>query len=271
MSEFPHLLSPLRLGAIEVRNRILVSAHVPGFAEHNKPGEKYIAYHSTYARNGVGLQITGGTPIHASGLLGVSGDGLWNLDEDIVPGYRALSEAVHREGGCILAQLAHSAGTVLINQPGLASWSASAIRSETTGNISHAMSVAEIHEVLDAYGAGAGRVAAGNLDGVEILGAFGFLPQAFLSPLTNHRRDEYGGSLQNRMRFLFEVVTVVRAALGAKRILGLRIPGDEYQHHPYGSIQTLGAYAGGARAVRSPGGRNPQGGRYACFCRWPDN
>ena len=118
MTAFKHLLSPLRIGPIEVRNRVLVSAHVSGFARDNKPGEQYIAYHRNYAHNGVGLQITGGTPVHESGLLGVGPDGLWNLDESIVPGYRALSEAVHTEGGRILAQLAHSAGTVLINQPG---------------------------------------------------------------------------------------------------------------------------------------------------------
>ncbi len=229
MNKFPHLLSPLQIGKTEVRNRILVSAHVPGFAENNKPGERYIAYHRTYARNGVGLQITGGTPVHESGLLGVGSDALWNLDDSIVPGYAALSAAVHQEGGCILAQLAHSAGTVLINQPGRESWAASATRSETTGNIAHAMSIAEIDEVIEAFAAAAGRAVAGNMDGVEILGAFGYLPQAFLSPLTNHRDDRYGGSLENRMRFVLELLESVRATIGSDRILGLRIPGDELE------------------------------------------
>jgi 2,4-dienoyl-CoA reductase-like NADH-dependent reductase (Old Yellow Enzyme family) len=229
VSSFSHLLSPLKIGPFQVRNRILVSAHVPGFAVDNKPGQKYIDYHRNYARNGVGLQITGGTPVHESGLLGVSGDGLRNLDDSILPGYQALAEAVHAEGGRMLAQLAHSAGTVLINQPGRASWSASAIRSESTGNISHQMSIAEIHEVIEAYAAGASRVVTGNLDGVEILSAFGFLPQAFLSPLTNHRKDRYGGGLKNRMRFVLELLEAVRGVMGDDRILGIRIPGDEYE------------------------------------------
>ncbi len=229
MSDYPHLLSPLALGRIELRNRILVSAHVPGFAEDNKPGKKYVAYHEAYARSGVGLQITGGTPVHPSGLLGTGGDALWNLDDDILPGYRALGEAVHAAGGRILAQLAHSGGTVLINQSGRASWSASAIRSETTGNISHQMTHAEIDEVISAFAAGAARVREAGLDGVEILGAFGFLPQAFLSPLTNLRQDEYGGDLENRLRFTLELLGAVRAALGAEPILGIRIPGDEFE------------------------------------------
>ena len=227
--EFKHLLSPLKIGNKTVRNRILVSAHVPGFAEQNKPGEKYIAYHQTYAKAGVGLQVTGGTPVHESGLLSITSDGLWNLDDSIIPGYQALSTAVQAEGGVILAQLAHSAGTVLINQPGRESWAPSPVRSLTTGNIAHEMSHAEILEVIAAFEAAAFRVAKGNMDGVEILGAFGFLPQAFLSPLTNWRTDEYGGKLENRLRFLLDVLSVVRKSIGPDRILGIRIPGDEFE------------------------------------------
>ena len=229
MTQFPNLLSPLKIGKSNVRNRILISAHVPGFADNHIPGDKYIAYHRTYARSGVGLQITGGTPVHESGLLSTNTDALRSLNDDIIPGYQRLSDAVHEEGGCILAQLAHSAGTVLINQPNRASWSASAIRSETTGNISHAMSTDEIEEVKNAFAAAAKRTDSGNMDGVEILGAFGFLPQAFLSPLTNFRDDEYGGSLENRMRFIVELLQVIREALGPDRILGLRLPGDEFE------------------------------------------
>ena len=229
MTNFEHLLSPIQLGSIQVRNRVLVSAHVPGFAEDNKPGEKYIDYQRQYAVGGVGLQITGGTPIHPSGMLSLNADGLWNLDDSIIPGYQKLSAAIHQEGGRILAQLAHSAGTVLIHAPGKQSWSASAIRSETTGNISHEMTLWEIEEVIEAYARGAERAAKGALDGVEILSAFGFLPQAFLSPMTNHRQDQYGGSLENRMRFLIEVLTAVRQVLGSEKILGVRLPGDEYE------------------------------------------
>ena len=229
MAEFPHLLSPLNLGPLTVRNRVLVSAHVSGFAEDNRPGREYIEYQRQYARGGVGLQITGGTPVHRSGMLSMSQDGLWNLDDRIVPGYQKLSAAVHSEGGRILAQLAHSAGTVRINQPAFESWSASPVLSPATGNISHAMTVGEIQEVINAFAAAAVRVKQGGLDGVEILGAFGFLPQAFLSPLTNWRTDQYGGGLDNRMRFLVELLEAVREASGDDRILGIRLPGDEYE------------------------------------------
>ena len=226
---FIHLLSPLKIGSIETRNRVLVSAHVPGLAKDNKPGADYINYHRNYARAGVGLQITGGTPIHRSGMLSLGSDGLWNLDDSIIPGYQALALAVHEQGGRILAQLAHSAGTVLIQQPMMANWAASATCSAVTGGISHAMNTEEIQEVLQAYRDGAKRVIQGNLDGIEILAAFGFLPHAFLSPLTNLRKDKYGGSLENRMRFTIELLSMVREEIGPKPILGVRIPGDEFE------------------------------------------
>ncbi len=228
MPNYPNLLSPLNIGSIEVRNRVLVSAHVPGFADDYLPGDRYIAYQRERAAGGVGLQITGGTPVHKSGLLSTNKDSLHNLSDDIVPGYQKLARAVHAEGGRILAQLAHSGGTTLINEPGLESWAPSPIRSEITGGIAHEMSVAEIREIIDAFGNGALRVAQGQMDGVEILAAFGFLPQAFMSPLTNWRKDHYGGSIDNRLRFLIEVLEVVRHAIGPDRILGVRIPGDEF-------------------------------------------
>ncbi len=224
---FAHTLSPITLGEVELRNRIFVSAHVPGFAVDNKPGEKYIAYHRARAAGGAAIQFTGCTPIHRSGMLSLTNDALWNLDDSIIPGYRALSEAVHAEGGRIMAQIGHSGGTVLINQPGYESWSASPVRSEITGAVSHEMSTREIGEVIDAFADGAARAASGGMDGVEILAAFGYLPQAFFSPLTNHRKDHYGGSFENRMRFLLEVIEAVRERLGTSRILGVRIPGDE--------------------------------------------
>ena len=230
---YSHLLSPLDIshpgGVRTIRNRVLVSAHVPGFADNNKPGQDYISYHRRYAQEGVGLQITGGTPVHRSGMLGLTSDALWNLDDSIVPGYAKLADAVHEHGGCMLAQLAHSAGTVNIQSPGYSTWSASAVRSAISGHVSHAMSLDEIAEVIDAYVAAARRVRESGLDGVEILGAFGFLPQAFLSPLSNARTDQYGGSFENRQRFLIELLHSVRQAIGPDLLLGVRLPGDEFE------------------------------------------
>jgi NADPH-dependent 2,4-dienoyl-CoA reductase/sulfur reductase-like enzyme len=90
------------------------------------------------------------------------------------------------------------------------------------------MTIAEIKEVVDAFGAAAGRVKAGGMDGVEILGAFGLLIAAFMSPYSNKRTDRYGGSVENRLRLAIEVSEAVRGTSGRDRIVGMRIPGDEY-------------------------------------------
>ena len=225
---FPHLLSPIRIGPRRLRCRVLVTAHEIRLGDGRVPGPRYAAYHRARARGGAGLQITGCTAIHHTGGLG-SGGALANVDDSIIDGYRMLSGAVHDEGGVILAQLGHSAATTHATEPGAPVWAPSAVAGELMrrGQRAHAMSVDEIAEIVAAFGAGAERCREGGMDGVEILAAFGFLVAAFLSPLANRRTDEYGGSLENRMRFCREVISAVRDAAGPDGIVGLRIPGDE--------------------------------------------
>ena len=225
---FPHLLSPIRIGPKRLRCRVLVTAHEIRLGDGRIPGPRYAAYHQARARGGAGLQITGCTAIHHTGGLG-SGGALANVDDSIVDGYRTLSGAVHEEGGVILAQLGHSAATTHATEPGAPVWAPSAVAGELMrrGQRAHAMSAGEIAEIVAAFGAAAERSRKGGMDGVEILAAFGFLVAAFLSPVANRRTDDYGGSLENRMRFCREVVSAVRDAVGPDGIVGLRIPGDE--------------------------------------------
>ena len=225
---FPYLLSPIQIGRRRLRCRVLVTAHEIRLGDGRIPGPRYAAYHRARARGGAGLQITGCTAVHHTGGLG-SGGALANVDDSIIDGYRVLSGAVHEEGGVILAQLGHSAATTHATEPGAPVWAPSAVAGELMrrGQRAHAMSVGEIAEIVDAFGAAAERCRRGGMDGVEILAAFGFLAAAFLSPVANRRTDHYGGSLENRMRFCREVVSAVRDAVGPDGIMGLRIPGDE--------------------------------------------
>ncbi|MEZ5774207.1 MAG: FAD-dependent oxidoreductase [Hyphomicrobiaceae bacterium] len=223
---FKHLLSPLRIGPKTVRNRVLVTAHVPRLAENGAPGEHYVAYHRARAKGGVGMQITGATPVHISSALG-SLSALSNLDDTIIPGYRKLARAVHEEGGTMLAQLAHYGATVEGADIGRPAWAPSEVASEIVRQVPHQMTEAEIAEVVAAFGSAAARVKEGEMDGVEILGAFGLLIASFLSPYSNKRTDRYGGSTENRARFAIEVATAVREAVGPGLIVGMRIPGDE--------------------------------------------
>ncbi len=225
-ADFPNLLKPLRVGPKTVRNRVLVTGHVPRLAENNLPSDRYIAYHRARARGGAGLQITGAQGVHPTGTLGTAYS-LQNLDDRIIPGYGRLAEAVHEEGGMILAQLAHSAATVKVSDIGRPLWAPSPVQSELARETPHEMTVEEIAEMTAAFAAATGRAREGGLDGVELLSAFGFLIAAFLSPLSNRRTDAYGGTLQNRMRFALEIIDATRQSLGPDLILGMRIPGDE--------------------------------------------
>ena len=225
---FPHLLSPIQVGPRRLRCRVLVTAHEIRLGDDGIPGPRYTAYHRARARGGAGLQITGCTAVHHTGGLGSEGT-LANVDDSIIDGYRMLAGAVHHEGGVILAQLGHSAATTHSTDPGAPVWAPSAVTGHLMrhGQRAHAMSIGEIEEIVEAFGAAAERCRKGGMDGVEILAAFGFLVAAFLSPIANQRSDRYGGSLENRMRFCREVVSAVRDGMGRDGIVGLRIPGDE--------------------------------------------
>lgn len=226
-SRFPHLLSPLQVGGVTLRNRVLVTAHVPGIEQDGLVSDGYIAYQQARARGGAGLQISGSTQVHSTGSVG-AGRSLNNTKPQIVEGYRKLAKAIRVEGGRFLVQLGHSTATVNDQAPGRPLIAPSPIPSQILKETPEEMTKAKIDEVVEAYAVSALRVAAGGLDGVEILAAFGQLPAAFLSPLTNTRKDEYGGSLENRLRFLLEVVAAIREKAGDDLVVGVRLPGDEF-------------------------------------------
>lgn len=223
---FEHLLSPIRIGPRTIRNRMLITGHVPGLAEHGAPGPREIAYQRERAFGGAGLQITGATPVHASSLNEEAASH-FNVDDRIIPAYRNLADAVHAEGGTILAQLAHYGGAMVSHEAGRPIWAPSPVAADLMRQVPHEMTAAEIDDVVRAFAAAAVRVREGGLDGIEIQGAYGLLLAAFLSPRSNTRSDRYGGSLENRLRFTLEVTEAVREAAGPDLIVGIRIPGDE--------------------------------------------
>ncbi|MGI9405672.1 MAG: hypothetical protein ACR2O4_04820, partial [Hyphomicrobiaceae bacterium] len=224
--EFEHPLSPVQVGPFRLRNRVLVTAHVPGLEQGGIASEAFIAYQQARARGGAALQISGSSAVHWSGSVG-TGRGLDCTADGTVGAYRQLADAIHSENGRFLVQLGHSAAAVNIADAGKPLWAPSAVSSEIHREMPKTMTQADIAEVVEAHGAATKRVREGRLDGVEILAAFGFLVSAFLSPYSNRRDDDYGGSLQNRMRFALEVIDAVREAAGPDLIIGMRIPGEE--------------------------------------------
>ena len=217
------LFEPIRVGSQVLRARVFASAHQPGLADDGAPGDRYIAYHRARARSGFAMQITGATPVVPSNLW----DPRWmlvNRDESIVPGYQRLAEAVHEEGGRMLAQLMHP-GAGEIGMPDIVS--ASVFSGEMTRQPARAITAAEMEEVVERYREAADRCRRGDLDGVEIPIAWGYLLGSFVSPLMNHRDDEYAGTLENRLRFPLRVLAAVREAVGEDRLVGVRLVGDE--------------------------------------------
>ncbi len=213
---------PLQVGPQTLRGRVYVPAHQPGLAEDGRPGDRYIAYQRARARAGAAMQVTGATPILPSKEW--SDICLWNIDESIVPGYQRLADAVHAEGGKMLAQLAHPGPTEFAGAEVLGP---SRDFSEVSRQVAVAASPGQLDRITGLYAAAAERCARGGLDGIEISMAHGLLLAAFLSPLTNHRDDEYGGTFERRLAYPIAVLDAVRAAIPPELILGIRLGVDD--------------------------------------------
>jgi 2,4-dienoyl-CoA reductase (NADPH2) len=220
---FPHLFAPFRLGEVTLRNRAAISAHFAGWwVDRGLPSDEFVAYLEERAKGGVGLFVIGATsPERGSGWME-------SLDERIVPRYRALVEAGHRHGTAVFAQLCHPGFRPLPGTPVVAPAPAAA----ETGPVyrppgRHEPSLERIRELVAAFGAAAGRAARGGVDGVELHAHESFLHAQFLNPLWNTRQDQYGGSLENRLRFLVETLEAMRAAIGPRRPLGIRLKLDD--------------------------------------------
>ncbi|MFF1830641.1 NAD(P)-binding protein [Paenarthrobacter sp. NPDC058040] len=213
---------PIVIGPHELRGRIYLPAHQPGLADGGKPGERYIAYHRERARSGVAMQVTGATPIVPSSEW--SDICLWNIDDSIIPGYRKLAAAVRAEGGRMLAQLAHP-GPTETEGPGVIGPSRDL--SEVSRQVAVPATEAQLAEIVEQYAAAADRCRRGQLDGVEISMAHGLLLASFISPLTNHRTDRFGGDLEGRLTFPIQVLDAVREAIGTEMILGIRLGVDD--------------------------------------------
>src|SRR5271163_341070 len=180
---FPEVGRELQIRGKQLRSRVFLPGHQPGLAENGLPGERYIAYHRRRARAGLGMQITGATPVIWSDVW-ADGLTLVNIDDRIVPGYRRLTAAVHEEGGLMLAQLAHVGA---METSGDAIVSASGVHSEITQRTAREASADELAEIIEAYRAASRRCREGELDGVEVTMAHGMLLASFLSPLMNRR------------------------------------------------------------------------------------
>ena len=229
MSPFPRLFSPFALRGIEFRNRILSTGHQTYLAKAGLPSEDLIAYHEARAAGGAGLIVIEAARFHATALS--ESPELVVAEDDCIPGYRAIAEAVHRHGARIFGQLSHSGRCTRRMSGGLrgVAYAPSAIPDNRFHTMPREMPEALIGEIVQEAGKAAARFAEAGLDGVEVLASHGLLFSQFLNPRTNRRSDRYGGSLENRMRPLAETLASVRRAIGTGKVLGIRISAEEIE------------------------------------------
>lgn len=226
MSTYRALLSPLKLGPVELKNRLFSSGHAPGYAEDGKPGARYQAYYEEKAKGGVGLAIFGGSSNISRESGSVYGQ-IFVGSDDIIAPFREFSERMHRHGTKLMCQITHMGRrTSWGSGDWMPTMAPSAVRDPAHHSVPYAMSVRDIRRVVQSFVDAAMRCQAGGLDGVEILATTHLLGQ-FLSPISNRRTDEYGGELANRTRMMFEVLESVREAVGAGFAVGIRYAADE--------------------------------------------
>jgi mycofactocin system FadH/OYE family oxidoreductase 2 len=224
VTSYPHLFSPLQIGAVTVRNRIMQTAHVKLFAANAVDSQRNVDYQVARAKGGAGLLITGNRVVHPTSTTGFPRVAWAYLDEALEAD-RRLTDAVHEHGAVIFAQLNHfglnassdSADDLRVL------WGPSAVKSPAYGETPKEMEPEDIREVVEWWARCAELTREGGFDGTEVHISHSYLLHQFLSPLYNKREDEYGGSFENRLRFAREVIDEVRRRVGRDWVVGVRI------------------------------------------------
>ncbi len=210
-----------------LRNRLVRSATWEGMCDADgRPTEKLVACYRELARGGVGLIITGYAYIRSEGKQLPGQMGIHT--DEFAGGMKKLIQAVHAEGGKICMQIVHAGGQTNSATAGRQPLAPSAIQLTQYPEVPDAMSRQDIEEVTIAFSDGARRAKEYDFDAVQFHGAHGYLINQFLSPLTNRRKDEYGGSIENRCRFLLDVLQAVRSAVGRDFPVMIKLNGSDF-------------------------------------------
>ena len=217
---YEHVLSPIDIAGTHIANRVVRTAHATGIGG-GRLSDDLVAYHAARARGGVGLTIIEILSVHPS-----SPGSLNTFDPTLGAGYERLMATCRPHGMKVFQQLWH-AGHNGVPLDGGPPWSPSDVPSPVVGLVPRPMSKGQIDEIIAAYAAAAKLCRDSGLNGVEVHGAHGYLIQQFLSPNSNKRNDEYGGPLENRLRFMLKVMRAVRAAAGGPGFaIGIRLSAD---------------------------------------------
>ena len=225
---FKHLFSPHEIRGHELKNRIFSTAHQTILAVNGSPGDDMAAYHEARAKGGAALIITESARAYSNDV-----SKSYFIDaskDDCIAGYRKIAQAVHRYGTKVFGQLNHG-GRIIGSHQGmrLVPHAPSAAPDHRFHCMPREMSTAHIRDLVTAFADAAQRLMEAGLDGVELTASHGMLMAQFLNPLTNTRTDEYGGSEDNRYRFVAELIQATRERIGGDKVLGIRLSAEEVE------------------------------------------
>lgn len=227
-SKYSHIFEPFTVQRMTTKNRIVMTPMGTNFGEQN--GEMsflHINYYEQRAKGGVGLLIVENASVDDP--LGSNGTTQLRIDKDnYIPRLFNLCERVHKHGACIAIQINHAGASAMSKRIGQQPVSASNIPSKENGEIPRPLEKEEIYEIVKKYGEAAKRAQICGFDAVEIHAGHSYLLSQFLSPLTNKRTDEFGGSAENRARFARLVLEEVRKQVGPFFPIFVRISADEF-------------------------------------------
>ena len=226
-SNYQHIFTPLTVKNMTIKNRIVMMPMGTNYGEQN--GEMsflHINYYKERAKGGTGLIIVENASVDSP--QGSNGTTQLRIDHDnYLPRLYKFCEEIHKYGTCIAIQINHAGASAVSARTNMQPVSASDIPSKEGGEIPRPLSVEEIHHIVKKYGEAAKRAQAAGFDAVEIHAGHSYLISQFLSPLTNKRTDEFGGSVENRTRFCRMVIEEVRKQVGPFFPIMLRLSADE--------------------------------------------
>jgi 2,4-dienoyl-CoA reductase-like NADH-dependent reductase (Old Yellow Enzyme family)/thioredoxin reductase len=228
MTQLKELLRPGQIKNVQIKNRVSLAPMERGYANMDGSiNQRYIDYLIERAKNGVGMMNVESTYIDAKQRGRLYQVGLY--DDRLIPSHRRLTDAVHRYGTKIVAEIQHPGRQAGAMINGVQPIAPSAVPCMATGgDLPRVLTIREIKELAGTFALAAVRAKVAGYDMISIHGGHGYIIDAFASPFSNHRTDEYGGSQENRFRFALDVYAAVRAAVGDDFAVGYRMSGDEF-------------------------------------------
>src|SRR5680860_1224927 len=223
---FPHVFSPFRLGGFDLRNRLVALPAGTSLVERGIPTHGDIEHFERLAAGGVGLIIGGATVVHPTSALR-SGKLVEGYLDEVVPAMAEKASVVHRHGARLVGQLCHLGREFIGGESDHPPMAPSPLKTVRDAYPPHELTVKEIDEIIEGWRVSTENLVKAGVDGVEIHAAHGYLPAQFMSPLTNRRTDAFGGSFENRMRFLRLVIEAMLSVTPAGFALGVRLSGEE--------------------------------------------